>query len=88
MLYETCIYENVNYSKNVMAAVVFIGHALAGYGRGHTWIGSGCPREVGYLCFPQGPVLSQAHRMTDGTSSKHAYVTSVTGSPVCFALVL
>ena len=53
MLYETYLYENVNDSKNVMAAVVFIGHALMGYGRGHTWIGSGCPREVGRI-----PVLS------------------------------
>lgn len=58
MLYETCLYKNVNDLKNVTAAVAFIGHALTGYGRGHTWLGSGCPREVGYLCFPQGPVPS------------------------------
>ncbi|XP_035750254.1 AF4/FMR2 family member 3 [Egretta garzetta] len=38
MPYETHLYENVNDSKSVMAAVVFIGHALMGYGRGHTWI--------------------------------------------------
>lgn len=77
MLHETRLYKNVNGSKNVMAAVVFIGRALMGYGRGHTWIGSGCFREAGYLCFPQGPVLSQVHHMTDGTSSKYADVMEV-----------
>lgn len=68
--------------------MAFIGHALMGCGRGHAWIGSGCPREERYLWFPHGPVLSQAHGMTDGTSSKHAYVMSLTARPVCFALIL
>lgn len=71
-----------------MTAVVFIGHALMGRGRGHTWMESGCPKEERYLWFPHRPVLSRAHYMTDGTSSKHAYVMSLTARPVCFALIL
>lgn len=72
-------------TQNVMAAVFFIGDALMESGRGHTRTGSGCPKEVGHLCFPQGPVLSQAHHMTDGTSSEQANVIFLTGKPICLA---
>lgn len=50
--------------KNVMAAVVFIGHTLMQYGRGHTWIGSGHPKKVQYpraSAFP-GPSYDWWHQ--------------------------
>lgn len=53
-----------------------------------TSIRSPCTRAVGYLCFSQGPVFSQAHYMTDGTNLKLLYVTFLSRSPVWFALML
>lgn len=63
--------QKCKWLTNVMAVVIFIGnfHPLMGYGRQHTQIGYECPREVEYLCFPQGQMLFQAYHMADGTSS-------------------